>query len=104
MAASRFARAFSKLDLPRPKLQLRPKKTLPTKVEPLDYNHPPGPRPGTLGGPAAKNVKRVHVEGRWQRSDKAMLKCKLCGHIMVGDYEARLHAGTTGHKEFAEYK
>ena len=32
------------------------------------------------------------------------LKCKLCGHIMVGDYEARLHAGTTGHKEFAEYK
>jgi len=32
------------------------------------------------------------------------LKCKLCGHIMVGDYEARLHAGTTGHKEFTEYK
>ena len=86
-----YRKVFSKLDLPRPKLQLRPKKTLPTKVEPLDYNDPPGPRLGTLGGPAAKNVKRVHVEGRWQRSDKAMLKCKLCGKLCSTEYEFEKH-------------
>merc|ERR1740139_1221046 len=28
------------------------------------------------------------------------LRCKACGHIMVGDYEARLHAGQSGHKDF----
>mmetsp|Transcript_33750 Transcript_33750/g.76415 ORF Transcript_33750/g.76415 Transcript_33750/m.76415 type:complete len:339 (-) Transcript_33750:412-1428(-) len=30
------------------------------------------------------------------------LRCKACGHIMVGDYEARLHAGTSGHKDFVQ--
>jgi hypothetical protein len=59
---------FCKLDLPRPKLQLRPKKTLPTKVEPMDTQNPPGPKfGGTLGGPGPGDVKRVHVDGRWQR-------------------------------------
>ena len=30
------------------------------------------------------------------------LRCKACGHIMVGDYEARLHAGQSGHKDFVQ--
>lgn len=29
------------------------------------------------------------------------LRCKICGFIAEGDYEARAHAGGTGHKEFA---
>lgn len=29
------------------------------------------------------------------------LRCKICGFIAVGDYEARAHAGGMGHKEFA---
>eukprot|EP00442_Polarella_glacialis_P037458 CAMPEP_0115111412 /NCGR_PEP_ID=MMETSP0227-20121206/40013_1 /TAXON_ID=89957 /ORGANISM="Polarella glacialis, Strain CCMP 1383" /LENGTH=375 /DNA_ID=CAMNT_0002510751 /DNA_START=95 /DNA_END=1222 /DNA_ORIENTATION=+ len=29
------------------------------------------------------------------------LRCKVCGYIAEGDYEARAHAGETGHKEFA---
>lgn len=58
---------FSKLKLPRPKLQLRAKKTLPTKVQPIDTKNPPGPKDGgTLGGPGPGDVKRVHVDGRWQ--------------------------------------
>ena len=30
------------------------------------------------------------------------LRCKTCGHIMVGDYEARSHAGSSGHKDFVQ--
>ena len=63
-----YINIFSKLDIPRPKLQLRPKKTLPTKVEPVDTKNPPGPKfGGTLGGPGPGEVKRLHVNGRWQR-------------------------------------
>ena len=29
------------------------------------------------------------------------LRCKICGFVAEGDYEARAHAGGTGHKEFA---
>uniref|UniRef100_A0A7S4QE89 Ubiquitin thioesterase OTU n=1 Tax=Alexandrium monilatum TaxID=311494 RepID=A0A7S4QE89_9DINO len=29
------------------------------------------------------------------------LRCKICGYIANGDYEARAHAGGMGHKEFA---
>mmetsp|Transcript_38997 Transcript_38997/g.64763 ORF Transcript_38997/g.64763 Transcript_38997/m.64763 type:complete len:314 (+) Transcript_38997:205-1146(+) len=30
------------------------------------------------------------------------LRCTVCGHIMIGDYEARLHAGQSGHKDFVQ--
>ena len=30
------------------------------------------------------------------------LRCKTCGHIMVGDLEARQHAGSSGHKDFVQ--
>jgi len=30
------------------------------------------------------------------------LRCKVCGHIMVGDLEARQHAGSSGHKDFVQ--
>jgi hypothetical protein len=29
------------------------------------------------------------------------LRCKICQQVVEGDYEARLHAGTYNHKEFA---
>ena len=30
------------------------------------------------------------------------LRCKACGHIMVGDFEARSHAGQSGHTDFVQ--
>ena len=37
-------------------------------------------------------------------SDQATmrLRCKTCGHIMTGDYEARSHAGSSGHTDFVQ--
>ena len=29
-------------------------------------------------------------------------RCKACGHIMNGDLEARMHAGSSGHKDFVQ--
>ena len=84
---------FCKLDLPRPKLQLRAKKTLPTKVEPVDTKNPPGPKfGGTLGGPGPGDVKRVHVDGRWQRTGRSMLKCETCGKLCSTEYDLESHA------------
>mmetsp|Transcript_86308 Transcript_86308/g.252524 ORF Transcript_86308/g.252524 Transcript_86308/m.252524 type:complete len:371 (+) Transcript_86308:62-1174(+) len=39
--------------------------------------------------------------GDFVDQDTMRLRCKICGFIAVGDYEARAHAGGTGHKEFA---
>jgi len=39
--------------------------------------------------------------GNFVDQDTMRLRCKICGHIANGDLEARMHAGGTGHKEFA---
>jgi ubiquitin thioesterase OTU1 len=39
--------------------------------------------------------------GNYVDQDTMRLRCKICGYIAVGDYQARAHAGGTGHKEFA---
>lgn len=50
-------------------------------------------------------VRQLAVErrrsGAFVDQDKMRLRCKICGFIAEGDYEARAHAGGTGHKEFA---
>ena len=46
------------------------------------------------------------LTGEGAFTDKATMKlrCKACGHIMEGDYEARLHAGSSGHTNFVPHK
>jgi len=53
----------------------------------------------------AEAARRLAAErrssGQFVDQDSMKLRCKICGFIAVGDYEARAHAGGTGHKEFA---
>ena len=35
--------------------------------------------------------------------DDGVLRCAICGHVMVGDLEARQYAGTSGHKDFVQH-
>ena len=44
----------------------------------------------------------LRAAGGFTDQNTMRLRCKSCGHIMVGDYEARLHAGTSGHKDFVQ--
>ena len=46
----------------------------------------------------------VRAAGGFTDQSTMRLRCKACGHIMMGDYEARLHAGTSGHKDFVQDK
>eukprot|EP00457_Paulinella_chromatophora_P008345 gb/GEZN01008376.1/.p1 GENE.gb/GEZN01008376.1/~~gb/GEZN01008376.1/.p1 ORF type:complete len:349 (-),score=51.76 gb/GEZN01008376.1/:356-1402(-) len=46
-----------------------------------------------LGGEMKQN-------GEFTSKDTMRLQCKVCGVVVKGDYQARLHAGTKGHKEF----
>lgn len=50
-------------------------------------------------------VQRLAVqkrsEGAFVDQNTMRLRCKICGFVAEGDYEARLHAGTMNHKEFA---
>lgn len=39
--------------------------------------------------------------GNYVDQQTMRLRCKICGYIANGDYEARAHAGGMGHKEFA---
>ena len=39
--------------------------------------------------------------GAFHDRDTLRLKCKSCGQIVNGDYEARSHSGTFNHTEFA---
>ena len=54
---------------------------------------------------AAAAVSRLARErkraGGFVDKQTMRLRCKICGFIAEGDYEARAHAGGFGHKEFA---
>ena len=43
-------------------------------------------------------------DGQFTDKKTMTLICKTCGHVMTGDYEARLHAGSSGHKDFVMKK
>lgn len=60
------------------------------------------PVPGAGGADAAVTTLAAQQRASGQYTDKVTmtLKCKQCGHIMHGDYEARSHSGASGHKEF----
>ena len=53
---------------------------------------------------AAAAVRSLCAErkkgGHFTNQQTMRLRCKICGHIMNGDLEARQHAGGSGHKEF----
>ena len=46
----------------------------------------------------------LRSQGAFTDQTTMQLVCKTCGHEMSGDYEARLHAGSSGHKDFAMKK
>ena len=52
-----------------------------------------------------KKAKRLAGQlkgaGKYSDANTMKLRCKICNTIVNGDHEARLHAGTLGHKEFA---
>lgn len=50
---------------------------------------------------ALQLAAQQRAAGAYVDQDTMRLRCKICGFIANGDYEARLHAGTVGHKEFA---
>ena len=79
---------------PRPKLQLRPRKTLPTKVEPDDGRNPKG----------KAQVIRYHANGQWQRQGRQALRCshrawdstlgalgEPCGKAFTHEFELEQH-------------
>ena len=43
-------------------------------------------------------------QGSFTDQSTMALVCKQCGHKMAGDLEARQHAGSSGHTEFAMQK
>mmetsp|Transcript_98482 Transcript_98482/g.279057 ORF Transcript_98482/g.279057 Transcript_98482/m.279057 type:complete len:263 (+) Transcript_98482:263-1051(+) len=50
---------------------------------------------------AGRLATEQRAAGSFVDQDTMRLRCKTCGFVAVGDYEARAHAGGTGHKEFA---
>lgn len=46
----------------------------------------------------------LRTSGKFVDQATMQLVCKECGHEMAGDYEARLHAGSSGHKNFVMKK
>jgi hypothetical protein len=58
----------------------------------------PGDRSAEAQAKALAGQQRA--SGSFSDQDTMRLKCKICGVIVTGDYEARVHAGT-GHTEFA---
>ena len=60
-------------------------------------------QPAGLAGARAA-VARLAAErkraGGFVDKQTMRLRCKICGFIAEGDYEARAHAGGRGHKEF----
>jgi len=46
----------------------------------------------------------VRAKGGFTDQATMVLRCTLCGHIMVGDLEARQHAGSSGHRDFVMHR
>jgi len=44
------------------------------------------------------------AKGSFTDQNTMRLRCTICGHIMVGDLEARQHAGSSGHKDFVQHR
>jgi ubiquitin thioesterase OTU1 len=42
----------------------------------------------------------LRSQGGYTDQQTMKLVCQICGHEMNGDYEARLHAGSSGHTDF----
>ena len=55
-----------------------------------------------LGAESLANVLRSQKKFTDQKT--MALVCNQCGHEMKGDYEARLHAGSSGHTNFGMKK
>ena len=50
---------------------------------------------------ARKLATSLQIQGKFTDQATMSLYCKVCGHVMKGDMEARMHAGDSGHTEFA---
>ena len=48
-------------------------------------------------------ASEVRAKGGFTDQATMVLRCTICGHIMVGDLEARQHAGSSGHKDFVQH-
>jgi ubiquitin thioesterase OTU1 len=53
---------------------------------------------------AQKLATSLQTQGKFTDQATMTLYCKVCGHVMKGDLEARTHAGASGHTEFAMKK
>lgn len=42
----------------------------------------------------------LRSQGAFTDQQSMQLVCQVCGYEMTGDYEARLHAGSSGHTDF----
>ena len=62
------------------------------------------PRDDNCGAQARALATSLRTQGAFTDQNTMRLVCKVCGTIVTGDYEARLHAGTTGHKDFGQCK
>lgn len=47
-------------------------------------------------------ARALRAAGGYTDQATMRLRCKACGHIMTGDLEARMHAGSSGHKDFVQ--
>lgn len=58
---------------------------------------------GHAGAASAARALGEQLRGQGKFSDRATLRlrCKTCGAVVEGDYAARLHSGTLGHRDFA---
>ena len=57
----------------------------------------------TVGKGLCCQISDLHLQtqGKFTNQATMSLYCKVCGHVMNGDMEARMHAGDSGHTEFA---
>ena len=62
------------------------------------------PRDDNCEAQARALATSLRTQGAFTDQNTMRLVCKVCGTIVTGDYEARLHAGTTGHKDFGQCK
>ena len=70
------------------------------------FDHNSGKRavlPKCTGERGSTEISDLHLQtqGKFTNQATMSLYCKVCGHVMNGDMEARMHAGDSGHTEFA---
>ena len=60
------------------------------------------PDDGASEASANELASGLRQKGQFTDQNTMRLRCKICNAIVNGDYEARLHAGTYGHKDFGQ--